>query len=281
MPNAYAGLNTLKSGGVLDISGTTFDSRLLAVLEDVSRWIDLYCSRHFHVLVTTRTFDGNGGTELILPDLISVTTLKTDDNKDRTFETTWGSSDFLLYPQNAEPTKSWGRPYTRVVVDVESGSKSAIPTGMRMVQIDGKWGYREDLATSSSSVGGNSMNASATSFGVQDGTQFSPGQTILIDAEQMYITSITGDNLTVVRAINGTTAASHAASATIQVYQYPAGIVEACTIQVARLWKRKDSAFASGVAFSQSKSTDEFASLDPDVRLMLSPYRRLAVGQGV
>ena len=67
MTNAYADLTTLKSSGVLNINGTAFDTRLLAVLQDVSRWVDSYCDRHFYVLTATRQFDGDGTRVLHVP----------------------------------------------------------------------------------------------------------------------------------------------------------------------------------------------------------------------
>ena len=127
MTNAYSHLSTLKSSGVLNISGPGYDDRLRELLEVVSRMVDRYCNRHFYVLTTTHVYDSDGGSELHIQDLLSITSLKTDDNKDRTFETTWAATDYLLYPTNAEPTQLWGRPYTRVVVDVEAGSKSVFP----------------------------------------------------------------------------------------------------------------------------------------------------------
>ena len=57
MANAYANLKTIKSVSLLDIAGGSHDSRLLELLEDVSRWIDQHCNRHFFALETTRYFD--------------------------------------------------------------------------------------------------------------------------------------------------------------------------------------------------------------------------------
>ena len=149
MTNAYADLTTLKAAAYLNISGATYDTQLLDLLETVSRQIDRHTNRHFYVLNTTRAFDGDGSSVLLVPDLISITSLKTDDDKDRTFETTWAATDYLLYPSNAEPTKPWGHPYSRVLVDLEAGTKDAFTTGQRTVQIDGKWGYREVTEDSS------------------------------------------------------------------------------------------------------------------------------------
>ena len=281
MTNAYADLTTLKSAGVLNITDTTYDTRLPELLETVSRLIDTYCNRHFYVLVGTRKFDGDGGTKLASPDLISVTSLKTDDNKDRTFETTWASTDYLLYPSNAEPTKAWGRPYTRILVDTEAGAEDVFTTGMQTVEVVGKWGYREVTEDSGANVNeGAQYSATDTTLTVTDGTKFAVGQTIVIDSEQIYVTAISTNDLTVARGVNGTTAAAHNDGTDISIYVYPGPMVEACLMQTSRLWKRKDSGFASRVGLPQTGSFDVFRGLDPDVKQLLSSYRKPSVGVG-
>ena len=281
MTNAYADLSTLKSSGVLNITGTGYDTRLLDLLEACSRLIDRYCNRHFYVLVATRKFDGDGATSLIVPDLISVTSLKTDDNKDRTFETTWAATDYLLYPTNAEPTKAWGRPYIRALVDTEAGNEDVFTAGMQTVQIDGKWGYREVTDDSGADINeGAQYSATDTTLTVTDGTKFAVGQTLLIDSEQLYISAISTNDLTVIRGVNGTTAASHADSTDISIFRYPGSVVEACLMQCSRLWKRKDSGFASTTGLPQTGTFGVFRGMDPDVKQLLNPYRKLSVGTG-
>ncbi len=275
MTNAYADLTTLKSTGVLNISGTTYDTRLRDLLEAVSRLVDRYCNRRFYVLVATRVFDGDGGTELQVQDLIGVTSLKTDDNLDRTFETTWAASDYLLYPPNSAPTKAWGRPYTWVTVDVEAGNEDVFTTGMQTVQITGKWGYREVTEDIGADINeGAQYSATLT---VTDGSKFAVGQTVLIESEQLYVSVISTNDLTVVRGVNGSTAAAHSDGTDISVYRYPETVVEACLIQASRLWKRKDARFA---AQSGVSAGDGLRGLDPDVRQLLGPYRRHPLGVG-
>ncbi len=103
--NAYVSLDVLKGSGVLNITGTGDDSRLLALLENVGRVFDRFSNRQFYVLSATLKFDGDGTQRILVPDLISVDSngLKTDDNKDRTFETAWATTDYLLLPSNADP----------------------------------------------------------------------------------------------------------------------------------------------------------------------------------
>ena len=281
MTNAYADLTTLKSAGVLNITGTSYDTRLRDLLETVSRLIDQYCNRHFYVLVATRSFDGDGGTQLSVQDLISVTSLKTDDNKDRTFETTWATTDYLLYPSNAQPTSEWGRAYTRVLVDTEAGKEDVFTAGMRTVQIEGKWGFLEVTEGSGADINeGSGYSATDTTLAVTDGSKFAVGQTILIGSEQLYITAISTNDLTVVRGVNGTTPASHARNSDISIYRYSRPVVEACLMQTSRLWKRKDSGFASTVGLPQTGVFGVFRGLDPDVKQLLSAYRKPPIGVG-
>lgn len=54
---------------------------------------------------------------------------------------------------------------------------------------------------------------------VTDGTAFFVGEQILIDSERMRITDITGNNLTVIRAYDGSALASHSAGADVYVYR--------------------------------------------------------------
>ena len=279
MTNSYADLTTFKSSGVLNITATGYDTRLRELLETISRFIDRYCNRHFYILVETRKFDGDGSAKLNVPDLISVTTLKSDDNKDRTFETTWAATDYLLYPTNASPSKVWGRPYTRVLVDVEAGSKSSFPAGMQALEINGKWGFREVTEDSAADINeGAQFSATDTTLTVTDGSKFAVGQTMLIESEQLYITAISTNDLTVTRGVNGTTAAAHNDGKDISIYRYPASIAQACLIQASRIWKRKDSGFSTRVGLRQTGVVDTFRELDPDVQQFLSAYRKAAGG---
>jgi len=277
MTSAYADLDTLKSPAVLNLTGNAFDSRLLALLEDVSRWIDTHCNRHFYVLTASRRFDGTGGTQLRIPDLVSLTTLSSDEDQDRVFETTWSSSDYLLYPLNAEPQQPWGRPYSRLLVDVAAGSRAAFPSGPSTVEIAGRWGFREETQDSGADINeGATFSASDTLLTVTDGTRFAAGQTVLIDTEQLYITAISGNDLTLSRGVNGTAAATHVNGADIAIFRYPGPVVEACLLRTSRLWRSRDPAEAGG-----NTGRTGLTGIDPDVQRLLSSYRRAPLGLGV
>lgn len=72
--------------------------------------------------------------------------------------------------------------------------------------------YRLDTTPdtdSTSDLNGAISTTSETSITVDDGTDFEVNQNIKIDSEEMTITAISSNTLTVVRGVNGTTAATH------------------------------------------------------------------------
>ncbi|MBI2919206.1 MAG: calcium-binding protein, partial [Chloroflexi bacterium] len=65
------------------------------------------------------------------------------------------------------------------------------------------------------------FTASDTTLTVTDGTRFKSGQTIEIEAEKLSITAVSGNDLTVTRGANSTTAAAHASGTPILPRQKP------------------------------------------------------------
>ncbi|MEE8045524.1 MAG: hypothetical protein V3T49_01655, partial [Dehalococcoidia bacterium] len=110
--NTYAGIDDLKSR--MGIAGTSGDNVLWMTLNAASRAVDRHCNRHFFVIEDTRLFDIQDGASVSIPDLASVTEVLEDQDGDRVFETTRAVSDYALYPLNASPTSSSGRPYSQI-----------------------------------------------------------------------------------------------------------------------------------------------------------------------
>lgn len=135
--NGYTSLNTLKAH--IGISDTTDDTRLERIVTAVSRQIDNHCRRQFYAATQTRYFDPVRPCELLLPDdLLSITTLKTDTDGDRTYETTWATTDYDLEPANAQ-LESQPEPYW--LIRVTPLGRYSFPCAERSVQIAGSWGY--------------------------------------------------------------------------------------------------------------------------------------------
>ena len=259
--NAYTSLHTLKSPSILNLTDDAHDDRLLMLAENVSRQIDRYCNRHFFCLNATRVFDGRRGDTLLVPDLISIDPdgLKTDDDLDGSFETTWPDSGYLLYPANAEPAAGLdvSSPYNKLVVNSTSALRESFPDGRRTVQVSGQWGYWTRLSTAQGALE-EELDTDETDITLTAVTGISPGHTILVDSEQMYVRGIVGSTLTVTRAVNGTTAATHQTGAQVQVFAYPGPVTEATILQVSRLWR--------------NDPLDD--GLHPNARHLLTSYRR-------
>ena len=258
----YGDLTKLKDSSLLDdpAGGSGDDDELFQLLLAVSDSVDGYCNRHFYPRTSTRTFDGTADTHLTLPDLIEVTTLKSDDDDDGTYETTWATTDYELLPLNAMPTQHWGSAYHTLRV-LGRGTKSQFERGHARYQVLGSWGYRS-FKEESGSVTGGSMGASDTTVGVTSGADFAVGQTTMVDTEQMLVTGISSNTLTITRGLNGTTAATHAAT-TVYVLRWPPAVERAALINAARIWTRAP-------AFEPFYVD---VDLDSDVRILLDPYR--------
>lgn len=114
----YVGPEELKDR--LGIPDTANESILTSVCLATSRWIDRYCGRHFFRFTDTRTYQPNDITLLNTDDLVSVTTLKVDNDGDGVYETTWTqNTNYMLrvgdgqfnQMQTGEP-----KPFTQVQV---------------------------------------------------------------------------------------------------------------------------------------------------------------------
>lgn len=274
--NNYLDLTTLKSTSFLNITGTGDDVYLRILGQTASRSIDNYTKRHFYTKSETRYFDG-AGRILLIDDLLTITTLKTDEDADGTFEETYtANQDYELYPLNVYPKMSVeiSSRTDREYSDFNDGVKKG-------VQIIGLWGYGDGESATpyidSGTTTNEELDASETGVDVVLGSALSIGQTILAESEQMYVTGISSNTMTVKRGVNGTTAATHVTGKSVYIYQYPDLIKQACLIQTMRWWKRKDSAFANVIGNVELGTTEFYKSLDPDVRFILGQYEKKVV----
>jgi len=194
--NGYVTLTNLKSR--LGIADTTDDDNLEASINSVSRWIDKYCQRRFYGKSEVRYYTPENRRVLYIDDLLSVTTLGTDEDGDLTHENTWATTDYVLTPYNAAAD---GQPFTGIQV-TPNGSYTFMAGVVKSVLLNGLFGY----------------------------------------------------------CTYGTGA--------------PYEVQEACYIQCARIFKRKDSPF--GIAGkSDLGEIAMIPKLDVDVKTLLDPYRRI------
>jgi hypothetical protein len=113
---SYASLSEFKSA--IGITDSTDDTPLQSVLDATDALIDLYCDRKqgFGTATETRYYNATAWDYVLIDDLVSVTTLTTDDLADGTYSTTWtAGTDYNLSPPNAALD---GWPYTQIDASV-------------------------------------------------------------------------------------------------------------------------------------------------------------------
>jgi hypothetical protein len=267
--NSYGNLATLKTQ--LGITGTTDDTSLLQSLEMASRSIDTYCKRYFYSTSETKQFRGAGHRLFLDADLLSITTLTTLKD-DRTTDKTWATTDYELFPLgDTVYPKEW-------IELADNTSAGSFASGIkRGVQIAGIFGYGNGSSStpylSATTTNDGSFTASDTTFTATAGSNLNIGETILIDSEQMYITGISSNTITIQRGMNGTTGASHSTGATVSVYQYPQEVTNACYLQSGRISKRWQTAYATSLGAPEMSPFEVSTNLDGDVRRLLEKFR--------
>lgn len=106
--NGYTDLATLKARVIEGTPATDSgrDTQMELVIQGVSRLIDNYCHRVFYKSASdeTRVYTASDRATVYTDDIVSITTLKTDDNCDGIYERNWTVSDYRLKPDNLSPS---------------------------------------------------------------------------------------------------------------------------------------------------------------------------------
>ncbi len=237
----------------LGITVSTDETLLRKIAENGTSLIERYTGRKFNVEHATKYF--TGANRLWVNDLLSVSTIKLDEDANASFEATLTTSDYVLFPLNDYP-----KTYIEIT---EYGNYGTFANSVKKgVEIVGEWGYGDGESSSSyvlESTITSSLGATATTVNMVS-SNLAMGQTWLIDNEQMYVKFITASTARVERAINGTSATSHVASSNIYSYQYPSDIWGAClNLAVAEYQNRDKKGIKSERLGDYSYSLDNSA----------------------
>lgn len=267
--NLYAHIDEWERRFSYDVDVATADRvELEKILEAASRDVDRYTRRFFFSELKTLTFDGKGETFLVVPDLISVTSLKLDENRDRVYETTLAATDFyLMRPRHERPYDAV--PKTRIVLDTQNGDFALFQWQEKLILLEAEWGFGNDTEDTGQTVQDTTeQDATQKTLLVTDGSALSVGMTLLLGTEQEYVSGVEGPTATVARGVNGTTAAVHTNGATINRVVYPRPVADATLIQSIRLWKRTQ------VGFIDREPPSRFEEFDEDGARLLQDFVR-------
>lgn len=112
----YATLDAYKAR--VGLTDAVDDTTITAALDSASRSIESLTGRQFNLDsgLTTRVYYPTSQSVLLIDDIATATGLviKTDNDDDGTYETTWTASDYLLEPINGVMDGVPGWPYCRI-----------------------------------------------------------------------------------------------------------------------------------------------------------------------
>lgn len=126
------------------ITGAGQDTSITNAVNAASRWIGRYCGRDFNDAGTAsaRQFQPDDRRCLTVDDFHTTAGLvvKSDEGDDGTFETTWSSSDYELFPVNGIRDGHTGWPYTEIRA-VESRWWPTRSQRRYTVEVTARWGW--------------------------------------------------------------------------------------------------------------------------------------------
>ena len=247
----------------LDITQTTDDGLLAKTIRDASRQIERSAGgRTFAPRLETRYYDLPRTSELILDDdLLTLTTLTNGSG------TAFVNSDYKLYPLN-ERVKHLVKLLLSASMAWQTDASGNVEGA---ISVTGAWGYAKtgDWIPSGSTLSAAITTTTVTTFIVATGTMLAQGHLIQIDSEWLYVSSvstgITDDLVTVVRGVNGSTAATHLTGSVVSYWRPDQEIEILCQQAAAAAYRIRanptgDTVVIDGTSFATPKDVNVFIS---------------------
>lgn len=247
------------------------DDRLLIALQSATAQIERLSGRRFCPRVATidHTVDPRNPAQLLLDDdLLALDSVTGNDGS------SYATGDLLLIPGGEQPAS---------VIEYLTGNVFTwADTPVQAISVTGTWGWHdcwsEAWRDSADVVKDAALGASDTTITIGDAEgsdtegvspRFQVGQLLKIEDEYLRITAITvnagsDDALTVLRGVNGTTAAAHAQNTGIYSYQPAADVTLLCLRWAGWLYRETDGRIPDRVPAALLET--------------LAPLRRVRVG---
>jgi hypothetical protein len=253
-------LHQFKTYKGLDLIDTTNDARMLDTIRAATADIEHYKQRHYDPRIQTRRLEipSSGGslfgvfdsslavgaakipTLRLADDLLEVIELKNGDGS------VIPSGAFELLPAGSSP--SFG---VRLIGESWCGGEDD------RIELTGVWGtheaYESAWTDSLDSIQDSSgISASATVMTVSDAdgvagdlspVRFQAGQLLRMESEYCLVLGVdtSTNRVSLARHQNGSTAATHAAGTSIQIWRPQANVVTACLRLAGWRWSQKDT----------------------------------------
>jgi hypothetical protein len=167
----------------------------------------------------------------------------------------------------------------KTILKLNADTSKGFYSGQKTLAIAGSWGYTSDTEEITD-LDGAVSSTTATTVAVTSATGLSPAETILVDSEQMYITGISSNNLTVERGVNGTTAATHSDEDAVKSYIYPSEVVQACLDLSKVTFRNRDLGVTDTIGAGDSNITRASEEAH-DVLTTVDAYRAVGLSNAI
>jgi len=230
-----------------------------------------FCNRRFDERIETRLYTPlqrrNGGhlqgvSLLLDDDLMTLTTLLNGNGVDVT-------AAAVLEPLNSSPAHTlWLNP------DQAQWSAPANNTPTKgSISVTGTWGYRGRWAALGE-LNADVSDTNTTTFTVLDGTLYESGMLLKVGSEYVLVDDVTGNDLTVVRGHNGSTAATHLNGATIERHHFEPRIVRAMKRFLDWVLAQKSSPFIGKAQIGDFEIPIDMTELPKDIQRLFAAMQR-------
>tara|TARA_R110000787_G_scaffold135936_6_gene248338 strand:+ start:1923 stop:2852 length:930 start_codon:yes stop_codon:yes gene_type:complete len=238
-------------------SGWTSDASVLRrMLHAVSKLMESYCqyntwgpmtlglnldigfgnlvndTRNIYPSVSPFLTTGARRAEIIFPYWCnSITSITAYSGTSRTSSEVWAaglSNDYLTVPYNSEPFLGFKQ---------STESTKSLNSGQQTLVVQGTFGW-EDRSSIELTGTSEALDATETDVDVSSAANCSDGMVIKVQSELMYVQSIAGNTLTVIRGVSGSTKATHTSGQSVTRQMFPDDVVQTC-LEITRVRYRE------------------------------------------
>jgi len=130
---AYTTEEKIENYLLIDID-STFSTQIDNWITSAEQYIDNYCQRTFSDEgAATKTYDGNGTSELLVDDIYSLSKIEIEDNDGNIQWTVDTEGDYYLYPSNETP---------KLKIELDPTNTPYFQRGQQNIKIKASWGYQ-------------------------------------------------------------------------------------------------------------------------------------------
>lgn len=260
----YSTVTDVKNSCAPDTSSTTDDAIILSMVREASRIINDKTRRWFSPVVKTINHDAlkdiADGVLLVLEkDCLSITSITNGD------ATTVSASEYVTEPRNDTPywairLKNSSSKYWTYSTDPENA-----------IAVAAIWGYHDNYTDAWVAAGtiadGAGINASVTTYTASANHGIKAGNLLKIESEFLYASAVSSNTITVVRGVNGSTAATHATATAVSVWTPDYALSELCKKAAVFLYKQRstpgtETVTIDGETFYVPKDVSKFIERD-------------------